>query len=1297
MTDNEKKLAATSEAIENVQGKKGKNAKAPLSEDMSPDQLRDRLASDTAKYIAGGGKIDVLNLELDPKVAIELDANLPTDVKALIKKGDLKGALQSLSKSSKNKRIKQIARALSENTGTTKIELANEASLKDKGYDIGDKSDVAGMFDPRINTILLNSNLPLTVHALLHEATHASTINQLKNKSHPATKQLTKLYQDVKPYLDSAYGAENLNEFIAEAFSNPVFQRKLASINPKGEEISVLQRLFRTVTNYVRRLIGMDTKPMGSALDEADAAIIAMLSPNSRTRDSAVMNMMSSPANVKKVLNDMASVQKSLIAGPKKAFIDGAVEFLGDAGINGKAKEVLLKLTGSQALGDIARGVGFGQIGIKLHAAYETMRGNIQDADKKIKESLDGYDAWAKTAGRDQVELLDNIVYSDEYGATIYQVDPTKPRSHYEKQDNQFDSSGNDLLPVYDKLQVQWNKLKPAGKKMFNSQRAEYRRLHEELVKVINGEIDALEANIDPNDKEAVKAFKDKQFSLKKQINQKLLEAGELEVYFPLVRQGKYKLSFDTTIKNKDGTTRVEPVFLMFDRKIDRDNMLAEVEADTNTVGDPDAYNGDTKRSSFNNAPSGSFVSDVLAVVNASMPKGKQSTETQEQIMRLFIESLPETSFAKSLQKRKGIRGYDKNVRGAMNNKGYSLSSQIEKMKSSALIRTLEKEVRDTKRPKDVNLDTFNRVKDELFVRSQFARTGATNKTTERLAQRSNQLAFIYTIGFNASSALVNLSQIPLVVGPFLSGKFGYTETSVAMAKAGKFVGASSISIDEYYDIKDGTYTLKDSVEKKIRAANPKKEDADAAVAEYKRMIPMVKAANERGQVYHSEIKDQLRAGQGTSKNPALKLLDMVSSASAVMFSTAERFNRQTTLTMSYNLVLDKLDALDTSNKKGKKERYYSALDAKFIDVPTSSEARMKFAANEALYLTQEVNGGSVLETAAGYSQQGLGRVALMYKSYGLQMYYSMLKAGKMYINNRGGTDAESVQLRKMARNQLLGIHGSALFFAGAQGVPLYGAVAMIADLFFLDDEQDDFDTAVRKHIGEGWYKGAVTELTGVDIAGRVRLTGLLLQENRFNKDASLEENLAFYLGGPALSTANRLYRGVSDLRSGDIGSVERGIESLAPAGLTNAWRNSFGRYAREGGIRTRRGDPIYDDMTAGDFAAQALGFPPAEYTFIQERTARNKGIEKAIVTNRSSLTKKFYIANRMGDHETMGEVLKDIVAHNRRHPTAAINSEQIMKSVKSHMATSAKMHNGVTVNPLMAYAIMQSNMEYNQ
>ena len=50
------------------------------------------------------------------------------------------------------------------------------------------------------------------------------------------TRQLTKLFEDVKPYLDTAYGAKDVDEFVSEAMSNPEFQAKLAKINPKGEE-----------------------------------------------------------------------------------------------------------------------------------------------------------------------------------------------------------------------------------------------------------------------------------------------------------------------------------------------------------------------------------------------------------------------------------------------------------------------------------------------------------------------------------------------------------------------------------------------------------------------------------------------------------------------------------------------------------------------------------------------------------------------------------------------------------------------------------------------------------------------------------------------------------------------------------------------------------------------------------------------------------------------------------------------------------------------------------------------------
>ena len=317
LSKKEQELATVAEAVEKVQGKA--KTKPPITEEMSPAQVSARIAADTANFLAGGGKIDILNLELDPKVTVEAMERLPKGVSALLKKGDLKGALQSLAKSATSKRVKQIARALAENTGDTKIELANEAAIKDKGYDIGDRSDVAGLFDPKINTVILNSNMPLTIHALLHETTHAATINVLKNKSHPATKQLNKLYEDVKPYLDTAYGAKNLNEFVAEAFSNPDFQHKLASINPKGEDISALERFYRAVTNFVRRLIGMDTKPVGSALDSADAAIMAMLSPNINTIDAPAMNMVSTQDGVRKIMDDMTDIQKRVSTGPTRS------------------------------------------------------------------------------------------------------------------------------------------------------------------------------------------------------------------------------------------------------------------------------------------------------------------------------------------------------------------------------------------------------------------------------------------------------------------------------------------------------------------------------------------------------------------------------------------------------------------------------------------------------------------------------------------------------------------------------------------------------------------------------------------------------------------------------------------------------------------------------------------------------------------------------------------------------------------------------------------------------------------
>lgn len=90
----------------------------------------------------------------------------------------------------------------------------------------------------------------MNYHVIMHEATHAVTSQVLAEKGKDGTpirseaKKLNKLYNDIKDQLDTVYGTKNLDEFVAEAFSNPTFQRKLASIKTKGQPVNGLLRFL---------------------------------------------------------------------------------------------------------------------------------------------------------------------------------------------------------------------------------------------------------------------------------------------------------------------------------------------------------------------------------------------------------------------------------------------------------------------------------------------------------------------------------------------------------------------------------------------------------------------------------------------------------------------------------------------------------------------------------------------------------------------------------------------------------------------------------------------------------------------------------------------------------------------------------------------------------------------------------------------------------------------------------------------------------------------------------------------
>tara|TARA_Y100000361_G_scaffold142062_1_gene147731 strand:- start:5 stop:1204 length:1200 start_codon:yes stop_codon:yes gene_type:complete len=371
-------------------------------------------------------------------------------------------------------------------------------------------------------------------------------------------------------------------------------------------------------------------------------------------------------------------------------------------------------------------------------------------------------------------------------------------------------------------------------------------------------------------------------------------------------------------------------------------------------------------------------------------------------------------------------------------------------------------------------------------------------------------------------------------------------------------------------------------------------------------------------------------------------------------------------------------------------------------DPSKATAEQRKEAADKALYETQLVNGGATLETGPRLAREGIGRVALMYKNYGIQMYYAMGKTGyeavqvyadsyKKDLESKGMAKSAIDALVKTAKSeafkQLAGVHLSALLLAGVQGLPLYGAISALYDAF-TDDYDEDFDTFVRSSLNnEAIYRGIPTELLGIDVSERIKLTDLLVEADRFTSDPSPAETFMHYLGGPAWSVVSRAYRGGEKLINAENGrDLMRGVEDLLPGAVRNLYQGAV-RYPMEGGIRNKRGDYIYDDMSAGELAVKILGFPPAEYTRSEAEKRAVKNIETAATRERGRLLNSYYVATRFGEFDEKRRIRRKMNEFNasdavRINPKLRIDSKTIERSLESHKRTTkAKMYNGVTLS----------------
>ena len=1076
---------------------------------------------------------------------------------------------------------------------------------------------VPGFYDPATDTVHLDAAMGMNAHVILHEMGHAATAHVLANPSHPVTRQLTQIFNDVKDSLDTAYGATSLDEFVAEAWSNPEFQGQLNSINPKGERITAWQRFASVVRNFIRRLMGQETKGIETALDTTDRLINAILSPSPELRESEKLYAASVNPKSKSAVEWLDGITRSAAKLPgmtpeRAASIN---EFLTNAPSSMFRRTVLGSLP-MQALGEVASRLIPGAT--KINPLINEKAGDENKRNARLEATIRGAEMWAKNAGEAKVKLFDGIVAN----STVVQVDPTKPRSEYARD--------SEKLTEWDAMRADWNAIGEEGRQVYVRMRDLYKDVYDEIKRAIGAKIDSA-----VEDPEIAK-------NMRNEIYAKMAERGNIEPYFPLAREGDYFLSYNLQLEGKEP----EPVLRAFKTDFERREAIRELKA-SGTAKDIQPYTS-VSEINYKNVPATSFVHSVLKVMDLN----KVPTEAREQVLRLFLSTIPESSFAQSFQKRKNTPGFMQDSIKVLRHRGFNLSRQISNMTYASKLQLLQQELVDyVNHMGKGGGKEDNRIAaeylDELKQRIQFAVNPKTNKVSKMMSS----LGFNYLLGGNVSSALVNLTQVPLVVLPYLGGKYGYGDSSKAISDAYKLFMGSGFK----RTLTGVSPTERVNVNAMLSMGNYDFSDPKLS-KEAKQLETLYKYALDQGQMGRSMLYDTLEA------NPNNSIMDKVNAATGFAFHHGERMNREVTMIAAYNLELARLNG----NKATTEEKALSAKE------------KEQLAAERAVYTTETTNGGTGAATAPRIAQNAIGKVLFMFKRYGVTMNYMLFKMAKDALKN------ENPDVRKAAFRQLAGTFGTAAIFSGLQGLPLFGVLAMLYNMF-ADEDDDDFGTVVRGSTNELYYKGLVNYITGADIASRTGLSDLLFRENKMSSgSASMAEFIAETIGGPAYGIATKLERGMKILSDGN---TERGIEVMLPSAIGNAMRGI--RFATEG-ANTLRGDPIVGDISAANVFAQMFGFSPAEYNKQLEINARIKGIDKFVNERATKLRHLYNVGLHVGDMEGVEDAREELQKLYAKHPGLGNLQESLAKSTATFNRNTNLLYHGISISPKLRNEMLE-------
>jgi hypothetical protein len=1226
-------------------------------------------------YREGGSKSSKLPLFLRTDATANLDVPLHPMITSILGEGNLKSALNVLTSGTENNRVSAVARALSKNMGNTKVVLVND--LTD-----ADGAQVSGQFDPRTNTISINSSRPINTHVLLHEATHALTSATLANKSHPVTKQLTTLFNNVKDKLGDEYGTISLDEFVAETFSNPIFQRKLSTIHVNRQPASAFQRFMNTVSNMLRRLVGLNPK-QADALSTANELIEGILAPSPEFRDANQLYLDTSiPSKAAAALNNMASDSATYIKGNNfYNYIQDGRGWLGSK-IPLIVKKAWLSLQPVNILAELSesRVPGAGQL--------NTIINNMSSALRKRNESLDPIVRDLKEFRKSSPEAY-TILQSLIPNATYERIDPREDKfenayGHKKGSDRYNPEEGKQ---IHAELRRQYAQLGKRGRDM-------YKVITNTFETSLADVMDAVEANLAVTiaNAEGQKRVKDKLAEL---LNQ---ERGTIKPFAPLTRGGRHRLKY-TALDPK--TNNVEVYVEYFKTVGDREKAKIKLqEYNQNSLGrlpagDPRIAQiksaqmeegTNTSTIDYRNAPKGSFVYRVFEILE----KEGADKATINKVVDLALDSMPERSFIQSFRERKDVRGFLGDVTPTgiageafdlvdmVETKGRDYNRQLVQMEYGAKIQKFQREVLEEPLPAETTDATTTLYKDRLNRIANFAKS----PDIPRWSQSLTAAGYAWTMGWNISSAAITTFDVIMSSAPRMAGRYGDIATTRAIGRAtailakspktkmvkvmgpdGKMTnrevntGIAGFSIGNYDYEK-----LKGMSDKDIQEAGMTKEQHQNLLD----LETLSEVAKDNAQINQSLNQEEL------DMNNAGDALEKVNSFTSFLFHHAERYNREVAMTSNYMLELQRL-----RNKPTKEE-------ASLSDV--QKQERAAFMAIKETEFTLGATASAGRPIAA---QSAIGNVAMLFKRFAMSKYHMMATMTNDAF--QAGGDATTRENRRIAQHQLARFLITTGILTGVAGMPLMGALGEIYDLFS-DDEDDDFDAMMRKTVGEGFYKGIINTALGAEVSSRISMNSLLYRPPIIEKDQSKLWTMIEQLGGPVVGIGLSVERGMGLVADGE---VMKGVQAITPAAVRNIIKGIDQGITGE--VTTRRGDAVVEDISFMQAFLQGVGFTNADLVAQYDYNRNELRKRNALGGDRSKLLRNFNIAITEelvnGNVAALQEALEAIQKYNNKLSPMETTKYIVLpktleRSLESFQRRTTETIGGIVYDPIMRLSL---------